>query len=171
MRKNLVYFVFLLGSTWFAGRPFLPPQQLQALSLVKKAEGNKRLSRDEAKELKNDLRHDINTKFGTRNEDVALLVYERRTGTEVGRGGEAHVITHATVGTSRPDLYRERTARVLGDAFFFLLLMQHVDKRQSSMQGPGSLGKRGCAPAGCTGNSTIALFKIYRTEIVVARIW
>lgn len=56
---------------------------LQAFSLLKKAEGNNKLSKNEVKELEEELRYDINTKFGTRNEDVAVKVYERRTGTEV----------------------------------------------------------------------------------------
>lgn len=57
----------------------------QARSLLKDAEGKKKLSKQEAKELENDLRHDINTRFGTRNENYALDVYERRSGTEVSR--------------------------------------------------------------------------------------
>ncbi len=60
------------------------PGRFQARSLLKEAEGNKKLSKAEAKELENDLRHDINTQFGTRNENFALDVYERRSGTEVG---------------------------------------------------------------------------------------
>ncbi|CAM9255310.1 unnamed protein product, partial [Hapterophycus canaliculatus] len=55
----------------------------KAHSLLKDAEGKKMLSKKEAKELGNDLRHDINTQFGTRNENYALDVYERRSGTEV----------------------------------------------------------------------------------------
>ncbi|CAM9904325.1 unnamed protein product [Pylaiella littoralis] len=63
-------------------------QDAQALrdktrSLLKEAEGKQRLSKAEAKELENDLRHDINTQFGTRNENFALSVYERRSGSEV----------------------------------------------------------------------------------------
>lgn len=42
-----------------------------------------KLSAAEAKELEEDLRHDVNTRFGTRNENVALAMYERRSGTEV----------------------------------------------------------------------------------------
>lgn len=63
--------------------------------LLKKAEASKKLSKEEARELEDDLRHDINTQFGNRNEEVALRVYERRSGTEVryffflrGRRGE-----------------------------------------------------------------------------------
>lgn len=51
--------------------------------MLKKAEGAKKLSKEEVKELGKELEYDINTKFGTRNEEVALKVYERRTGTEV----------------------------------------------------------------------------------------
>ena len=58
---------------------------VQARSLLKEAEGSKKLTKAEAKELDRDLRHDINTQFGTRNENFALSVYERRSGTEVGR--------------------------------------------------------------------------------------
>lgn len=58
---------------------------VQARSLLKDAEGKKKLTKAEAKELESDLRHDINTQFGTRNENFALSVYERRSGTEVGR--------------------------------------------------------------------------------------
>ncbi|CAN0026722.1 unnamed protein product, partial [Ectocarpus fasciculatus] len=55
----------------------------KARSLLKEAEGKKKLSKEEAKELENDLLKDINTQFGTRNENFALDVYERRCGTEV----------------------------------------------------------------------------------------
>lgn len=34
-------------------------------------------------EIEHDLRYDINTQFGTRNEHDAIMVYERRSGTEV----------------------------------------------------------------------------------------
>lgn len=51
--------------------------------MLKEAKGKKKLSEAEAKELENELRHDINTQFGTRNENFALSVYERRSGTEV----------------------------------------------------------------------------------------
>lgn len=55
---------------------------VQARSLLKDAEGKNKLSKAEAKELESDLSHDINTQFGTRNENFALSVYERRSGTE-----------------------------------------------------------------------------------------
>ncbi|CBN75877.1 conserved unknown protein [Ectocarpus siliculosus] len=55
----------------------------KARSLLKDAEVKKKLSKEEAKELENDLLKDINTQFGTRNENFALDVYERRCGTEV----------------------------------------------------------------------------------------
>lgn len=50
------------------------------------AERSKKLSEQEARELGDELRYDINTSFGNRNEDAALLLYERLTGTEVWRG-------------------------------------------------------------------------------------
>lgn len=63
--------------------PLLVLLAVQARSLLKQAEGRKKLTKAEAKELESDLRHDINTQFGTRNENFALSVYERRSGTEV----------------------------------------------------------------------------------------
>ncbi|CAN0338565.1 unnamed protein product, partial [Laminaria digitata] len=57
--------------------------QEKARSLLREAQAKKKISKEEAKEIENDLRYDINTQFGTRNENDAIMVYERRSGTEV----------------------------------------------------------------------------------------
>lgn len=59
------------------------PRVFKTHALLKDAKRKSKLTRDEAKELEDELRYDINTQFGTRNEDEALRAYERQTGTEV----------------------------------------------------------------------------------------
>ena len=106
LRRVCAQIFFSLPALRYHGRvsgislPCCYPRR-QARSLLREAQAKKKISEAEAKEIENDLRFDINTQFGTRNENDAIAVYERRSGTEVRNAGMEGPCTHLLLIMSR----------------------------------------------------------------------